>query len=78
MKDTPIFAYIFLMWILIIAGGSLLVTIIAPISIAGFGEFDDHLLDSGIKALVAILLVVVWIFIMSKIKNWIFHKQIRH
>ena len=65
------------MWILIIAGGSLLVTIIAPISITGFGEFD-HLLDSGIKALVAILLVVVWIFIMSKIKNWIFHKQIRH
>jgi len=78
MKDTPIFAYIFLMWILIIAGGSLLVAIIAPVSITGFGEFDDHLLDSGIKALIAILLVVVWIFIMSKIKNWIFHKQIRH
>ena len=77
MKDTPIFAYIFLMWILIIAGGSLLVAIIAPLSITDFGAFD-HLLDSGIKALIAFLLVVIWIFIMSKIKNWIFHKQISH
>ena len=77
MKGIPIFAYILVMWILIIAGGGLLVTIIAPISITGFGTIH-HLLDSGIKALVAILLVVVWIFIMSKIKNWIFQKQISH
>ena len=77
MKGMPIFAYILVMWILIIAGGGLLITIIAPISITGFGTIN-HLLDSGIKALVAILLVVVWTFIMSKIKNWIFQKQIGH
>ncbi len=77
MKGSSIFAYIFVMWILIIAGGGLLITIIAPVSITGFGAFD-HLLDSSIKALIAFLLVVVWIFIVSKIKNWIFHKQISH
>ena len=77
MKGIPLFTYIFIMWILLIAGGGLLVTIIAPISITGFGTIN-HLLDSSIKAVIAILLVVVWIFIMSKIKNWIFQKQISH
>ena len=77
MKGIPLFTYIFIMWMLLIAGGGLLVTIIAPISIIGFGKIN-HLLDSSIKAVIAILLVVVWIFIMSKIKNWIFQKQISH
>lgn len=77
MKGVQIFAFIFIMWLMIIAGGGLLISIIAPISIQGFGKYD-HFLDAGIKAIIAILLVVAWIFIMSKIKNWIFQKQIRH
>lgn len=77
MKGTSIFVYIFVMWILLIAGGGLLVTIIAPISIEGFGKLS-HIIDSGVKAGIAILLVVVWIFIMSKIKNWVFQKSISH
>lgn len=72
-----IFVYVFMMWIMIIAGGGLLVLTIAPISIHGFGKYSEFL-DSGIKAIIAVFLVVVWIFIMSKIKNWIFHKQIRN
>ncbi len=77
MKALPIFAYISVMWILIIAGGGLLVSIIAPISITGYGKLD-HILDSGIKAVISISLVVAWIFIMSKIKNWIFHRKVNH
>ncbi len=75
MRGLPIFAYISVMWILIIAGGGLLIFIIAPISITGYGQLD-HFLDSGVKAIISILLVVAWIFIMSKIKNWIFHRKI--
>ncbi len=74
---ASIYIYIFIMWAMIIAGGGLLFTIIAPIKIQGFGRYDSFL-DSGIKAVIAVLLVVLWIFIMSKIKNWIFHKQIRN
>jgi len=77
MKGVQIFAFIFIMWLMIIAGGGILISIIAPISIQGFGKYD-HFLDSGMKALIAVLLVVAWIFIMLKIKNWIFQKQIRH
>ncbi len=77
MRGLPIFAYILVMWILIIAGGGLLILLIAPISISGYGKLD-HILDSGIKAGISILLVIAWIFVMSKIKNWIFQRKITH
>ena len=71
----PIYVYIFIMWVLILAGGGLLFVIIGPLKVDGFGKYSE-LLDSAVKAAIALLLVVLWIFIMSKIKNWIFHKQI--
>ena len=72
----PIYIYILVMWGLILAGGGLLVMIIGPLNITGFGRLSD-LVDSGVKAVIAIMLVVLWIFVMSKIKNWIFHKRIK-
>ncbi|HXX05406.1 MAG TPA: hypothetical protein VEJ68_01140 [Candidatus Bathyarchaeia archaeon] len=77
MNGIQIFVFIFIMWIMIIAGGGILLSIIAPISIHGFGK-NDEFFDSGVKALIAILLVITWVFIISKIKNWIFQKQIKH
>jgi len=64
------------MWGLIIVGGGIVVTILGPISISGFGEFD-WFIASVIKAVIAIVLVVIWILILSKIKNWIFKKEIK-
>jgi hypothetical protein len=64
------------MWILIIMGGGIAILILAPISISGYGDFD-LILSSGLKAIVAIGLVVAWIFILSKVKNWIFSSQLK-
>lgn len=72
-----LFGFLFVMWILILAGGGILVTILGPFSISGYGDFD-LLLTSIIKAVIAIILVVVWILILSKLKNWIFKKEIRY
>ncbi|MGI0089826.1 MAG: hypothetical protein ACREAF_05735 [Nitrosopumilaceae archaeon] len=77
MKEVQIFSFIFVMWILIVIGGGLLIVFTAPISITGYGTIDS-LLTSGVKAIIAVILVVIWIYVLSKIKNWIFHKQIRH
>ncbi len=77
MKGIQIFVFVFIMWLMIIGGGGLLISIIAPISIRGFDKYGDFI-DSGVKAVIAILLVVTWVFIVSKIKNWIFQKQIKH
>lgn len=70
-----IFGFIFGMWLLILIGGGIVVTILGPISISGFGEMD-FILSSIVKAIISILLVVVWILILSKLKNWIFRKEI--
>lgn len=69
--------YVFLlaMWFLILIGGGIMVIILGPISISGYGEFD-WIISSAIKAVFAISLVVIWIFILLKIKNWIFRKKI--
>ncbi|MGB9125322.1 MAG: hypothetical protein WA833_09225 [Nitrosotalea sp.] len=77
MRGKHIFFYIFVMWALIIGGGGLLVSIIAPLSIHGFGKFD-HIVDSIVKSVIAMILVVLWVLLMSKIKNWIFQKQMSY
>ena len=71
-----LFGFLFVMWILILAGGGILVTILGPFSISGYGDFD-LLLTSMLKAIIAIILVIVWILILSKLKNWIFKKEIK-
>ena len=77
MKKYPIFVFVFAMWILLIIGGGIVVTILGPISISGYGELDS-IISSGIKAVVAIILVVLWILALSKIKNWVFFKKIKN
>ena len=64
------------MWLLILLGGGILVVIIGPINISGFGDFD-LIINSGIKAIIAVTLVIIWILILSKLKNWIFRKEIK-
>ena len=75
MKSS-LFGFLFGMWILILVGGGITVTILGPFSISGFGELDSFI-ESVIKAIVAIILVVLWILILSKLKNWIFRKEIK-
>ena len=76
MSGSSLFVFIFAMWILIIIGGGIAILILAPISITGYGDFD-LIISSGLKAIVAIALVIAWIFILSKVKNWIFRSQLR-
>jgi len=76
LSGSSIFVFIFAMWILIIIGGGISVLILAPIEISGYGEFD-LIISSTIKAVVSIGLVVSWIFILSKVKNWIFSSQLK-
>ena len=72
-----LFGFLFAMWVLILAGGGILVTILGPFHISGYGDFD-LLLTSILKAIIAIILVVVWILVLSKLKNWIFKKEIKY
>jgi hypothetical protein len=61
---------------LIIIGGGIMVVLLGPFSIQQFGDFH-WIISSGIKVIIALILVVIWILILSKLKNWIFKKELK-
>jgi len=75
MKGS-IFIFVFVMWIILIFGGGIVVTVLGPISVTGFSDLNQ-VISSGIKAIIAIILVIIWILILFEIRNRIFHKEIK-
>ena len=71
--NLSLFSFIFAMWVLIIIGGGLMVLFIGPLSFSGYGDLNP-LINSGVKVLIAMVLIFIWVFILLKIKNWIFRK----
>jgi hypothetical protein len=74
--NASVFGFIFSMWILILVGGGLLVLFIGPISFVGTTDINP-MLNSVIKVIIALILIFFWVLILTKIKNWIFQKQIK-
>ncbi|MBT6194910.1 MAG: hypothetical protein HOI05_03745 [Nitrosopumilus sp.] len=75
MKSN-LYGFLFAMWLLIIVGGGIMVVLLGPFSIQQFGDFH-WIVASGIKVIIALILVVMWILILSKLKNWIFKKELK-
>jgi len=73
---AQIYSFIFLMWILMLVGGGLMVVVIGPLTLGGFGGIDP-IIFSGIKVGIALVLIFIWVFILAKVKNWIFRSQIK-
>ena len=71
-----IYSFIFTMWILILIGGGLIVTIIGPFSLGSIGDINPIIL-SGIKVGIALVLIFVWVFTLTKVKNWIFKTDVK-
>ena len=73
---VQIYSFIFVMWILMLVGGGLMVVIIGPFSLGSVGGVDP-IIFSGIKVGIALVLIFIWVFILTKVKNWIFRSQIK-
>ena len=71
--SLAIFSFIFAMWILILVGGGLMVVFVGPLSFSGDNDLDP-LINSGVKVIIAMILIFIWVFALIKIKNWIFRK----
>ncbi len=69
-----IYSFIFTMWILIIIGGGLVVVFVGPIT---FATDVEPIITSGVKVLLALFLIFIWIFILTKLKNWIFKTEVK-
>ena len=70
--DVKIYSFIFAMWILIIIGGGIVVEFVGPIS---FSEDIEPMITSGVKVALALFLIFIWVFTLTKIKNWVFKSQ---
>ena len=73
---VKIYSFIFTMWILMLIGGGLMVLVIGPFSLASMGDVDQ-IIVSGIKVGIALVLIFIWVFVLTKIKNWIFKSQVK-
>jgi len=71
----PLVAFILIMWGFIIVGGGILVLLVAPINIECCGEYG-RLISSGVKVVITLLLVVLWVKILSWLKRTILHRMI--
>ena len=71
-----IYGFLFAMWVLILIGGGIMVVVLGPFTIQQFGEFN-WMIASGIKVVIAMILIIAWILILTKMKNWIFRKEIK-
>ena len=71
-----IYSFLFTMWILILIGGGLMVTIIGPFSLGSIGNINP-IIFSGIKVGIALVLIFVWVFTLTKVKNWIFKTDVK-
>ena len=74
--NVKVYSFIFTMWILILVGGGLITLIIGPLSLGGIEGIDPIIL-SGIKVGIALVLIFIWVFVLTKIKNWIFKSQVK-
>ena len=74
--DVKIYSFIFTMWILMLIGGGLMVLVIGPFSLGNIGDVDP-IIVSGIKVGIALILIFIWVFTLTKIKNWIFKTDVK-
>jgi len=74
--DVKIYSFIFVMWVLMLIGGGLMVLVIGPFSLGSIGSVDPIIL-SGIKVGIALVLIFIWVFTLTKVKNWIFKSQVK-
>jgi len=69
-----IYSFIFVMWILMLVGGGLVVVFVGPFTLA---PDIDPIITSGIKVIIALFLIFIWLFTLTKVKNWIFKSQVK-
>ncbi len=75
MALRSVYVFMAAMWLLMIAGGGIAVLVLGPLSLPGFGDAGP-LVDSAVKAAAAVGMVAAWILVLSKVKDWVFHREI--
>ena len=69
-----IYSFFFVMLILMLIGRGLVVIFVGPFTLA---PDIDPIITSGVKVIIALFLIFIWLFTLTKVKNWIFKSQVK-
>mgnify|MGYP004092460343 FL=1 len=58
-------------------GGGLMVLVIGPFSLGSIVGDINPIILSGIKVSIALVLIFIWVFTLTKVKNWIFKTDVK-
>ena len=72
--NPKIYSFILVMWILMLIGGGLVVIFVGPFT---FTPDIEPIITSGVKVIIALFLIFIWLFTLTKVKNWIFKSQVK-
>ena len=72
-----VYVFVIVMWLLILVGGGIMVVLVEPLSL-NIGNTLHSILNPGIKVVITLFLISIWIFVLIKIKNWFFQKWIKN
>ena len=72
--NEKIYGFIFVMWVLMLIGGGLVVVFVGPLT---FGLDVEPIITSSVKVFITLILIFIWVFTLTKVKNWIFKSQIK-
>lgn len=68
--------FITVVWIMVLTVTAFLVVLVAPIDFALFGEKYDRLVNSVIKAFIAITTVMLFILGLNRLKSFYIQKKL--
>ena len=68
---------ILLVWAMVLAVCAFLIIFVAPIHLVFLGDPYDRLIISLIQAFIAIIAVVVFVFVLSKLKKMFLQSQLK-
>lgn len=75
MNHIRIYAFVAGLWALIIIGGGVVTLVLGTIHLEEDADTPTKIALSAVKGIVAILLIIVWIYILNIVKRKIFASQ---
>lgn len=74
LRAAPrLYAFMAVMWAMLLAGGGLFVLVLGPLSVSGLGPYDAAA-SSALKAAAAAAFVAAWVLALARANSWMFRR----
>lgn len=74
LRTAPrLYAFMAVMWAMLLGGGGLFVLVLGPLSVSGLGPYDAAA-SSALKAAAAAGFVAAWVAALARANSWMFRR----